>query len=322
MTKAPITLLLLLFAVPASAAGVPSAGGYCIELVGSVSSNSYSSGPFGSASANDVATLSFCVLTPGQDVVPNQLTNYAIDLGTFNLDINGPTGVALGGSVDLQIQNDFPMADGFRVNGTQLASGEFFAAGFGAVGTFFPSTDITQLAGIYDVASNLTSFNYVIQGMGGMMEIFPETLTISVQLQGTNYCSAANNSTGSPAVMGASGSASVSGNDFTLEASGLPVSQFGIFLTSTSPDFVPGGSFNSNGNLCLGGVIGRFTAPSQIVGSGVVGEFSLLLDLAQFPQGTGTVAVMPGQTWYFQAWHRDSVGLGSNLTDGLEVTFF
>jgi hypothetical protein len=30
---------------------------------------------------------------------------------------------------------------------------------------------------------------------------------------------------------------------------------------------------------------------------------------------------MAGQTWNFQAWHRDQVGLGSNFTDGLEIQF-
>jgi hypothetical protein len=33
--------------------------------------------------------------------------------------------------------------------------------------------------------------------------------------------------------------------------------------------------------------------------------------------------VVPGETWYFQAWHRDLVGgtATTNFTDGLEVTF-
>ncbi len=138
---------------------------------------------------------------------------------------------------------------------------------------------------------------------------------------GTNYCSANPNSTGATGSMSASGSVSIGLNNFTIEASDLPLSQFGIFVTSLDQGFVPNGGGSSNGNICLGGVIGRFFLQSQIVTSGSTGEFSLALPLNSFPQGNGFVAVMPGETWNFQAWHRDNVGLGSNFTDGLSVTF-
>ena len=31
--------------------------------------------------------------------------------------------------------------------------------------------------------------------------------------------------------------------------------------------------------------------------------------------------IMMGETWNFQAGHRDGVGLGPNFTDGLEIAF-
>jgi len=52
-----------------------------------------------------------------------------------------------------------------------------------------------------------------------------------------------------------------------------------------------------------------------------------LLDLTQTQTQTqtptGFVAVAAGETWSFQAWHRDSVGGAtvSNFTNGLEVDF-
>jgi len=138
---------------------------------------------------------------------------------------------------------------------------------------------------------------------------------------GTNYCLANPNSTGMTGAMSASGSASVASNNFTVTASDLPTSQFGIFVTSMDQGFVPNGGGSSNGNICLGGVIGRFFMPSQILSTGGAGEFSLSLPLGSFPQGNGFVAVMPGETWNFQAWHRDGVGQGSNFTDGLSVMF-
>lgn len=138
----------------------------------------------------------------------------------------------------------------------------------------------------------------------------------------TSYCGPAPvNSTGQPGVMSASGSQLASANDLTLVASDLPPNQFGIFLTSRTRGFVPGVGGTSNGNLCLTGNIGRFVGPGQILPTGVVGSFSLAVDLTALPQGSGTVAAVAGDTWDFQAWYRDGMGLGSNLTDGLEIVF-
>ena len=48
-----------------------------------------------------------------------------------------------------------------------------------------------------------------------------------------------------------------------------------------------------------------------------------MLDLTSVPQPMGSVAVLGGETWNFQAWFRDSsMGAStSNFSDGLEMTF-
>ena len=138
---------------------------------------------------------------------------------------------------------------------------------------------------------------------------------------GSNYCMANPNSTGSIGSMSATGSASAASNDLTLMATGLPNNQFGIFVTSTTQGFVPGAGGTSNGNLCVGGSIGRFSEPNQILNTGGSGEMSLVVDTTQVPQGSAFVSIMPGETWNFQGWHRDPVGVGSNFTDGLEIMF-
>ena len=138
---------------------------------------------------------------------------------------------------------------------------------------------------------------------------------------GVNYCTSVANSTGQPARVFATGSVVIADADFTLGAEELPANQFGIFLTSRTQGFVPGVGGTSNGNLCLGGTIGRFTLPSQIVNSGSGGVFALAVPLGQMPQGAMFVPANAGETWFFQAWYRDGVGLGSNFTDGLEVAF-
>ncbi|MEZ6015638.1 MAG: lectin-like protein [Planctomycetota bacterium] len=139
---------------------------------------------------------------------------------------------------------------------------------------------------------------------------------------GVNYCTAANNSTGGAASISASGSTTVASNDLTLECSGMPNNSFGFFLTSLSAGLTmnPGGS---QGNLCLGGAIGRYVATGQIKNSGTTGEISLLVNLNQHPTPNGLVVVQPGQTWRFQSWFRD-VAAGSatsNFSDGLELQF-
>ena len=140
---------------------------------------------------------------------------------------------------------------------------------------------------------------------------------------GTNYCGpAVPNSTGSSSSISATGSVVVATNNMGLTASNLPNNSFGFFLTSRTQGLVlqPGGS---QGRLCLGGSIGRYVGPGQIKNSGAMGSFSLALNLNQTPTPTGLVAIVTGETWNFQAWHRDSIGgvATSNFTDGLSATF-
>ena len=148
-----------------------------------------------------------------------------------------------------------------------------------------------------------------------------DNLVFGESVLGTNYCSTTANSSGSEASMSASGSDLVADNDFTLIASDMPAGEFGLFIVSADQGFFPGLNGNSNGNLCVQGSIGRFLGTGQLLMVDGAGSFSLPVDLTAIPQGLGSVPTTPGQTWNFQAWFRDSVGVGSNLTDGLEVTF-
>ncbi len=136
---------------------------------------------------------------------------------------------------------------------------------------------------------------------------------------GTNYCGpAVANSSGMPAVMSAIGSDQIALNQVTLVAGSLPTNQFGYFLTSQTSGFIanPGGA---QGNLCLGGKIGRYSAFLQ--NSGAAGTFQLEIDLTLMPPPVQTV-VLPGDTWNFVAWFRDKNPTNtSNFTDGLSILF-
>lgn len=136
---------------------------------------------------------------------------------------------------------------------------------------------------------------------------------------GTTYCTAVVNSTGVIAAISASGSTDVSLNNFTLECASLPANQFGLFVNSPMQGFAPNPG-GSNGNLCVGGGIGRFNA--GIVNSGPGGMVSLAIDLTSIPRPMANVAVLAGDTYNFQFWHRDTAAPGfSNLSEGLEVLF-
>ncbi len=140
---------------------------------------------------------------------------------------------------------------------------------------------------------------------------------------GTVYCSpAVANSTGFHATLEAQGApGSAAQGNAVLSSTGLPPHSFGMFLASRSQGSVasPGGS---QGHLCLGGSIGRFNDPSQVVGSGPSGRFQLCLDLTQLPQPMGTASVQSGETWNFQAWYRDANPTPtSNFTSAISVTF-
>jgi probable HAF family extracellular repeat protein len=139
---------------------------------------------------------------------------------------------------------------------------------------------------------------------------------------GMNYCQTVPNSTGATSVLRAFGTEVLSVNSVELIAESLPLGAFGFFITSRTPAVVypiP----NSDGVLCLGGSIGRYVGPGQIRNSGTTGSFALAIDLTAIPQPLGAVPVQPGETWHFQAWHRDANPMPtSNFTNGLSLLFW
>lgn len=153
---------------------------------------------------------------------------------------------------------------------------------------------------------------YIEPNGNGKNESMPESLAIL----GESTCSPnEDNTTGRPAVIGATGSTFVEINRLTLGANGMPTYELGLFLASQTPAFVPGAG-GSAGNLCLGGSIARWR--KFVKSSGSSGSFELSVDVTQIP-AAGTTSIQPGETWHFQAWYRD--GARSNFTDAVAVTF-
>ncbi len=138
---------------------------------------------------------------------------------------------------------------------------------------------------------------------------------------GSLDCVGQPNSTGQHATLQALGSPLRSDESLTLFASSLPAASAAYFITSLSAGFVanPGGS---QGDLCLGGAIGRFRREGEVLLSGQEGRVHLDLNLASIPQPTGTAAVSIGDTWHYQLWYRDTnPGATSNFSSSKSVLF-
>jgi len=127
----------------------------------------------------------------------------------------------------------------------------------------------------------------------------------------TRYCIGAPNSAGPGARLDASGSISVSANNFTLHASSVVPVQPGLFIYGLNQIQIPFGA----GYRCVGGGVVRLN-PAQITTG--TGYTSRTLDFANPPDGG---AINPGNTWRFQFWYRDGALATFNLTDALSVTF-
>jgi hypothetical protein len=138
---------------------------------------------------------------------------------------------------------------------------------------------------------------------------------------GTQDCAPSiSNSTGLGGLVTITGSPSVLENNLVLTASQLPSNAFGYFLCSRliGPGTIPPGS---QGRLCLLSPIGRGVG-GVVFSTGHSGTGTATANLMALPQPTGPVAVLAGESWSFQAWHRDANPLvTSNFTDAVTVLF-
>jgi hypothetical protein len=214
---------------------------------------------------------------------------------------------------------------------TPLLASNVWGFDFAADGSIYLGEDQTpdRLLRLHDV-----NLDGVIDGTTEVFTIYDDTVSATdlgsprslVVLPefgdiGTEYCTQVTpNSTGQLSHMGAVGSEFVVNNAVTLTATQLPTGQFGYFLNSDAPGQFTGIP-NSVGVFCLGGNLGRYNRASEIFFSGTSGEGSLTLDLINTPTNSGTTAVVAGQSWYFQCWHRDTAAFNSNFSNGLEISF-
>jgi hypothetical protein len=136
----------------------------------------------------------------------------------------------------------------------------------------------------------------------------PSTCTIST------YCVGAPNSVGPGASIGMEGSTSVALNDLLLTASGCPPHKSAIFLYGSTQVQVPLG----DGFRCVGGTLKRLRPATS---TDALGNFSRHADYTQPPMNSGAGQILPGSTWNFQLYYRDTGGSGINLSNGMQASF-
>lgn len=192
----------------------------------------------------------------------------------------------------------------------------------GAIATRFDGVAASELNGTSVAALPTPTgvpFPFLLVGAPGARllgnEVGRVLVTSPASPLGAVYCTNVPNSTGAIGRIIATGSPLVTVNDVRVTAYSLPPGAYGFLLASRTQ----GSTMGTPGPLlCLAGQIGRFVGQ---IGTGPV--ITVQVDLTQVPQPTGTVAVLPGETWSYQLWHRDALAGAptSAMTDALAVTF-
>lgn len=145
---------------------------------------------------------------------------------------------------------------------------------------------------------------------------------------GTPTCSpAANNSTGSPAILTAGGLITAQPYTLFLNTTNLPPNQFGYYVAGPTQAFIPTPNF-SQGNLCVGNPQFRIIPSLQNTSTGVAGQAAWTVDTNNVdsqgasPSADANQVISPGETFHFQLWYRDlNPTTTSNFSNGLSVLF-
>lgn len=168
----------------------------------------------------------------------------------------------------------------------------------------------------FDSAGNLVLYALAFEPLTGQLRFVIVQFGEAI---GRHTCSANANWNGRRAELHADGSSLVVDDQLTLRATDLPPDAWSLAVASRTEGFVPNLA-GAQGDLCLGGEIGRAPLLVQADGGGTA-----LHPMApsSLPQPQGPVAAVPGETWHFQVWYRDAgiLGATSNFTSALAVTF-
>ncbi|QDV04709.1 hypothetical protein Poly30_02020 [Planctomycetes bacterium Poly30] len=188
-------------------------------------------------------------------------------------------------------------------------TGGSYAGSVGVASRFSGGMTSSKFIGTAWAELNLSTGNFDVQGA-----TYNASLPTATAPQ---YCYGNPNSTGDRGFLTLYGDSSAT-TQKTLQASALPLNASAYFLTSQTMASIPNPG-GSQGILCIGGSIGRY---SNLAGStGSTGTILLGIDPTMLSQPGGPVIGAPGETWNFQLWHRDSANgvPTSNFTNAVAL---
>lgn len=190
---------------------------------------------------------------------------------------------------------------------------EFDGALWSAVGQLVPSDGrLGHQTGLTGAALGATRALLTrMDSTGASLLSFENPESCTGASVGVSFCPATvPNSSGNLGQLDALGSDRIASDQFVLHATNLPAGKACIAAAAlnAAPPFVPPGS---QGTTCLGSLVrlpGLMTTDAQ--------------GTARFPVDVVAQGVLVGETWHFQAWHRDlNPGGTSNFSGGVEVLF-
>ncbi|MEM1448156.1 MAG: PQQ-dependent sugar dehydrogenase [Planctomycetota bacterium] len=173
-----------------------------------------------------------------------------------------------------------------------------------------------NISGITSFGEDFDGEIYIVTQAGRIWKIVEDVPPCDA----TNFCTALPTSNGFPASIAASGSTSITDNNFVVAAGGLPSNTVGLFFYGPGQTQQPSGI----GNLC---VTGDANMPAirlyPAVTADILGSAFRQVDFTDPNQSTGPGAILPGMTLNFQCWFRDNdMGVPTwNFTDGVSVLF-
>ena len=131
------------------------------------------------------------------------------------------------------------------------------------------------------------------------------TQTIDYTVEGgwlTPACDATPNSVGPGANLAIYGSPSLADQDLTLEVTGGPIGAPILFFYGADVISTPLGE----GTLCAGGITRRI----GVQFFDLFGQCTYPIDFQADPVSVGASAILPGTSWIFQGWYRDTTSGG------------
>lgn len=173
----------------------------------------------------------------------------------------------------------------------------------------YPGTLVIDFESVYNFCGNQSPHDFVMSGLQ-----LERTHHESFGNVGTSYCTSEPNSTGSEALISATGTRYLTGelvmsyDDLTLSASPVPSNEVCMFMYGTQQTQLP----YYNGFLCIAGTGLRLDP--FVSGSNMTMSQSIDFGVAQ---------ITAGQTLNFQAFFRDVAAAGAfaNLSDATQITF-